>query len=121
MDEIEHARLCFALASGYRGAPLEPGPLQVDGVSGSNTTLVEFAEALVREGCIGETLAALDAAARLAGATDPSVREALEVILRDESAHAALAWRTLRWVLSRDEDGSVVEHLASVFAEERRR
>jgi len=116
LDEIEHARLCFALASGYAGKPLGPGPLDVHGPA--NKSMVDIAEALFREGCVGETLAAVDAAARLAVARDGAVREALTVILRDESAHAALAWRALRWILQSDVDGAVRTRLEAVFAEE---
>ena len=120
LDEIEHARLCFGLASGYHGQLLGPGPLPAGPVVGSGS-LVEVAEALVREGCIGETLAAIDAAARLAVSKDTSVRAALEIILKDESAHAALAWRSLKWILTLDTDGAVRERLTQVFFEERQR
>jgi hypothetical protein len=117
-DEMVHAKLCFSLASGYRGAPVGPGELGAAGLPPGAASLLAFAEALVREGCIGETLAAVDAAARLAGARDGAVRAALAVIVRDESAHARLAWRTLAWVLSRDADGAIRRHLDAVFAEE---
>ena len=46
-----------------------------------------------------ELRAALEAGARLAGATDGSVRDALAVIERDESAHAELAWAFVKWCL----------------------
>jgi len=77
-----------------------------------------FAEALLREGCIGETLAVLDAAARLALATDPAVCDALQTILDDEARHAALAWRAMAWLLETD-DGSVRAHLEAVLADAR--
>lgn len=118
LDEVVHARLCFSLASGYRDVPVGPGPLGALPAAASSREA--FAEALVREGCVAETLAAVDAAARLAGATDAAVRAALEVIVRDESAHAALAWRTLAWLLATD-DGGLRAHLAGVLAEERER
>lgn len=76
-----------------------------------------MARALVREGCIGETLAAVDASARFAGATDPAVRAALARIVRDESSHAALAWRALRWMV--EQDPPLAEVLDAVFLEER--
>jgi hypothetical protein len=117
VDEVRHARLCFALASRYGGAPVGPGPLpRVDAVHAS---LGDIAEALVREGCVGETLAAVDAAARLALATDPAVRAALEEIVRDESRHAALAWRTLAWIV--EQDGSLRERVEAALADERQR
>ncbi len=56
-------------------------------------------EALLREGCINETVSATLAERALAGATEPAVREALAVVVADETRHAAYAWRCARWVL----------------------
>lgn len=119
IDEVEHARLCFSLASAYAGAAEGPGRLGAGGLPPIAASLGDFAEALVREGCVAETLAAVDAAARLARASDPAVRAALEVIVRDESAHAALAWRTLAWVLGQAPE--LRARLADVLGEERAR
>lgn len=119
MDEVEHARLCFELAGRFGGAPVGPGPLDPGLVGGRSRQ--DVVVALVREGCVGETLAAVDAAARLAGATDPAVAAALRVIVRDESAHAALAWRALRWFLASDDSGALRERVSAVLAEERAR
>lgn len=49
---------------------------------------------------MGETLAALLAVERLAGATDPAVRSTLEAIARDEARHAALAYRFVAWAIA---------------------
>ncbi|MCA9491640.1 MAG: ferritin-like domain-containing protein [Myxococcales bacterium] len=119
LDEVEHARLCFSLASAYRGIPSSPGPLVLPEAAGS--TQADGAEALLREGWMGETLAAVDAATRLALARDPAVRAALEVVVRDESEHAALAWRTLRWLLQVDPSAELRARLADVMAEEAER
>jgi hypothetical protein len=101
-DEIEHARLCFGLASAYAGRALGPGALSVDGAleARSFETIVVTA---IHEACIGETLAALEAEAELARATDPEVRRVLERIARDEARHAELGYRFLRWALDRAE------------------
>ncbi len=107
LDEVEHARLCFALANTYLEEPVAPARMALDADLGLADNRQDFAEALVREGCIGETLAALDAAARLQRATDPAIRKVLQVIIDDESRHAALAWRTLNWLLESDLDGSL--------------
>ena len=116
LDEVEHARLCFSLASAYRGIPSSPGPLTLPEAAGSSQA--DAAEALLREGCVGETLAAVDAATRLAQARDPAVRAALEVVVRDESEHAALAWRTLRWMLAADPSEELRARLSRAVAEE---
>ena len=101
-DETEHAKLTFSLASAYAGAPSGPGPLAMDGALEPCTPERVFAT-LVREGCIGETLAAVEAAEALARATDPSVRAVLARIAEDEAQHALLAWQSACWLLaSRD-------------------
>jgi hypothetical protein len=97
-DEIEHARLCFGLATAYAGHPVGPGAL-APGDAGARGDLAAIAAAAVREGCVGETLAAFEAAAARADATDPAVRAALDVIARDEAEHAALAFRFVAWVM----------------------
>jgi hypothetical protein len=96
LDEIEHARLCFALASRFGGREVRPSRLPIDESSGS-VTLVELAVENVLGGCVGETVAALTASEQLSVATDPEVRAALETITRDESRHAELAWRIAAW------------------------
>lgn len=98
LDEVRHARACFARASELAGVELGPDALDLTGlVVGSSF------EALVRstfeEGCVGETLAALHAAEQRRVAGDQSVRATLDTIEREESDHAALAFRILRWVL----------------------
>ena len=101
-DEIEHARLCFGLASAYSGRRLGPGELCVDGAleARSFETIVKTA---IHEACVGETLAALEAEAELAAATDPEVRRVLERIACDEARHAELGYRFLRWAFDRAE------------------
>ena len=119
LDEVDHAQRCFALASRFAGRRFEPGPMDLASAAELSPDLLAFVDALVREGCVGETLASLDAAARLQAATDPEVREVLQVIVDDEGRHAALAWRTLSWLLSRDDSGELLAHAQSIFAEER--
>jgi len=98
-DETEHTRLAFALASTFEGRPLGPGPLSINGaLDGFNVD--EFVATLLREGCIGETMAAIEAHEALQGATDPAVRSVLSTLARDELRHAELAWRTLSWLLA---------------------
>ena len=100
-DEIEHARLAFALASAYADAPIGPGPLATGGALASHADAREIIEGLIVEACVGETLAALEAREAAAWAEDPAVALVLERIAADELRHAALGWRTLRWMLER--------------------
>jgi hypothetical protein len=99
LDEIEHARMCFALASAYAGARLSPAAFPFGGSAEVRSDLASIAAAVVREGCVGETLAAAQAAAQLERATDPAVRRVLAAIVEDESRHAELAWRTVAWAM----------------------
>jgi hypothetical protein len=99
LDEVRHARLCFSLASAYAGAELGPSPFPFGGSAEVRSDLAAIAAAVVREGCIGETLAAAQAAAQLERATDPAVRAVLAAIAEDESRHAELAWRTVAWAV----------------------
>jgi hypothetical protein len=115
-DEIEHARLCFALASAYARRPLGPGQLAIDDALAGADDLVAAAVAAVHEGCVDETLAALQAEAARAAATDPAVRRALDRIADDEARHAALAWRFVRWAI--DTGGEEVRTaVAAAFAD----
>jgi hypothetical protein len=100
IDEIEHARLCFALASRYGGAAIGPGPLNVAGALSESTDLAALAAETVREGCVGETLAALLANEQLEAATDPEARQVLTRIAADEARHAELSWKIVRWAIA---------------------
>lgn len=100
LDEVRHAKLCFALAERFGGAPVEPGPLAMGDVSAKRSLATIVRDAVV-EGCIGETLAAVVAAAQHAASTDAAAQAALSVIRDDESCHAELAFRFVRWAIER--------------------
>ena len=53
----------------------------------------------VEEGCVGETIAALEAQAAAELARDEVVRNVQLRIYEDESRHAELAWRFIRWAV----------------------
>jgi hypothetical protein len=98
-DEIRHAELCFALASAYAGEPLEADCFPIGDQLHVDRALPDIVMETVIEGCIGETLAAMQAAAQLELATDPAVVAALEATIEDESRHAELAWRVVAWAI----------------------
>jgi hypothetical protein len=100
LDEIHHARLCFALASVYEGSLVGPGPLAIPADVVGATDMLSIMGAVIEEGCVGETIASLEAAEALELATDPQVCEALKVIARDEANHAELAWKFVAWALA---------------------
>jgi hypothetical protein len=74
-------------------------PLDIPASLPLRNDLVEVAVSTFVEGCIGETLSAALAHEQAAGATDPEVRAALELIAADEARHAELAWRTVAWAI----------------------
>jgi hypothetical protein len=99
-DEIRHAERCFAVASAALGYPVGPGALK------SEAPVVPSSEreiliATVHEGCIAETIAAAQMRAAAQGAHSPELRAIMSQIADDEERHAALAWRFVRWMLTR--------------------
>lgn len=98
-DEARHTRDALALASRFAGRELELGALAVDGALGGSDDLEQAIHDAVLEGCIGETLAAHEAACLAARAEDPEVAEVLARIADDEARHAGLAWRFVAWAI----------------------
>jgi hypothetical protein len=97
-DETTHAKLAFSLAGAYLGRAVGPGVLPAANAL-EPTALCDVLRLAVREGCIGETVAALEAGHALSHCTVPEVRAVLVRIAHDENAHSDLAWRFVRWAL----------------------
>ncbi len=95
-DERRHAQLCFGLASAYGDRNVGPGPLDIAG-SMQDLEPNELIALVFREGCVGETVAAVEASHGAEHAMDPVVREALRRIAVDEQRHSELAWRFIAW------------------------
>lgn len=109
LDEIDHARRCFALASRFGGRDVGPGPLPVAGDRSRRPSLsiASVARAALAEGCVGETAAALLAEAMLTEARraerpDPEVEATLAIVAEDEARHASLAFAFIAWALDQD-------------------
>ena len=98
LDEVEHASLCFALASRFAGEELAPAAMPAATVAQTRNFQTIVRDALT-EGCLGETAAAYVATLRLGAACDPQARIALERIASDEARHAELAVRFVAWAL----------------------
>lgn len=114
-QEITHAVDCFALASVYGGKRMGPQALDLGTAAPVARSLAELAAWTVRDGAVGETIAAYLAAEALEQATDPEVRRSLQIVVRDETAHAELAWETLAWALRVGGD-EVRDAIRAVFA-----
>jgi hypothetical protein len=105
VEEVDHTRRAFAIASAYSGAPVEGGPVpgllgrRVGQASTPRAALTRLAVEALRDGCLHEGHMA--GAARLAAdlATDRGVRESLDVVARDEAGHAVLSHDLLAWCL----------------------
>jgi hypothetical protein len=112
-DEILHAKIAFGFATAYGNEPVGPDALSIEGALAAPSLGESLTNALL-EGCIGETVAAIEAREAAALAGDPVVKNALERIAIDEMRHAALAWRFVRFALDKDSALSIViEHTLS--------
>jgi hypothetical protein len=103
LDEIEHARLAYGLASAYAGRAIGPGQLDLHRIS-TAATWREVVAGLIQEACVGETLGVAEAMAAAESVRVPAVRSVLEGIVADELRHARLAWRSLAWLLREASD-----------------
>jgi hypothetical protein len=114
-DEVRHARATKRLAMRFGGAVSWPkiGNLPV-------RSLAVIAEENAREGCVRETFGALVATVQAARAFDPEVRREMEIIAREETEHAALAWDAAEWLdrlLDDDARARVIRARAGAIAE----
>ncbi|MES1173668.1 MAG: ferritin-like domain-containing protein [Myxococcales bacterium] len=98
-DETKHAKACFAVASEYAGAPVGPGRLAVES-SLDEMSLEQIVLNTIREGCVGETVAAIEAREAAEYAGDPALRALLLEISEDETRHAELAFCFVKWALT---------------------
>jgi hypothetical protein len=118
LDEIRHARLAFAISSRLSGKQLGPGPLAMPPGAFVDHDRASVTLAAVREGCVAETLAAIEAAEARDRAHPGAIRRALTIIARDEAAHAALSWTFARWALGGAPDAlraAVADALRTAF------
>ncbi len=99
MDEVRHAQIALAIASAYCETSFNLGQLDIRGAFDSQLTLVDIAVATVVEGCVGETLAAIEVAESAQCAMKGPVQDALFAIAEDETRHAELSWAFVRWAL----------------------
>lgn len=108
LDEIRHARRCFALARVYSGVGWTAGTIPELGhgsaqpsPKGTEDTWARLVRGSLLDGCLAEGMAALVAGEGAIRASDPVVRETLSVISDDEGRHAELAWDVIDFALAR--------------------
>jgi hypothetical protein len=109
LDEIEHARITFALATAYGGKPV--GPAALSALPGASRTLASIARSTFIDACVGESVASAALAESSRRASDPVLRDLLAKMAEDEERHAELAWRIVAWAL-RSGDFEVLRTLA---------
>ncbi|KAK1747371.1 hypothetical protein QTG54_001334 [Skeletonema marinoi] len=128
MDEIRHARTSFEVATKLVGKPVGPGPLPPS-THKFGDDLTSLALAVAREGCVDETLSAIVADlevedisrvleegiqgnlySNIERDTLAWIKNEMQTIAKEESSHAALAWRTLNWVCNIDSDACEAVH-----------
>jgi hypothetical protein len=97
-DEVRHARIAYGIASFFAGITMGPGPLPLDGAMPALDPAGVLCS-LIDEACVGETIGAAEARSDAEAATG-EISALLHGIADDESRHAALAWRTLKWILA---------------------
>ncbi|HUQ07774.1 MAG TPA: ferritin-like domain-containing protein, partial [Kofleriaceae bacterium] len=101
LDELRHARRCFAMANAYAGTSYTAGPI-VELATPDRTTPIDHVRLAVGslvDGCLAEGIASDVAALGAGRAEDPVVRDTLAMIAADEAQHAELAWSVLAWCL----------------------
>jgi hypothetical protein len=101
LDEIRHAQTCFAIARGITGKTHVAGDLDVSRAS-TDTTIEALARWTLRDGCLGETAAAMELDALARDTEDEDVAAAIAGMARDEHRHAELAWRILDFAIDED-------------------
>ncbi|MBL8923767.1 MAG: hypothetical protein JNJ54_33235 [Myxococcaceae bacterium] len=105
MEEIDHARRCFALAAGYGGRTftVEPMPdLLLGALELKDDPLVTLAVESVSDGCQLEDFNADVAGECATVCEEPATKRLLEQIAREERSHADFSWALVEWLVQRD-------------------
>jgi len=110
-DEIRHTEVSLALVEKLTSKKHVIAALPAATAPLARST-EDFFRDVLRGGAIGETLAAAKAHEQKDATGDDELRAFYEMIVVDESRHAALAFKTLRWLMAEQPE------LARVFAEE---
>jgi hypothetical protein len=107
LEEIEHTRLCFALAAGYAGRShsVQPMPELLAGLGEiDGDPLIVLATESLADGCQLEDFNADVAAECASVCREPATREVLHTIAIEERSHAEFSWAVLGWLLEQHGD-----------------
>lgn len=101
LDEVAHAETCFAIAGKITGKVHAPGDVDVARAS-TDASIEALVRCTLRDGCLGETAAAMELEALARETDDEDVAIAIAGMARDEHRHAELAWRILEFAIDTD-------------------
>jgi len=122
-DEVEHAREMYTLLSSLLGHPVGPGAFPSAELA-PRFDRREITLSVAREACLGETLGVAEVegarALSLQLRGPQEVCDHLAQVADDETRHAALAWRTLAWLL-KGASNELHDEVATVLSEETQR
>lgn len=102
LEEINHARICFALAEGYGGRPyfVQPIPKMLQGgLDLANDPIKVITTETIFDGCLMEGFFANVASMAATQCEEPAVLAALKQIAYEEKSHSAFSWALLEWLL----------------------
>jgi hypothetical protein len=108
LDEVKHARIAYALASGPGERDVGPAPLDIARATPRAPSLETLVRETVADGCIGEAAAALALRGEAEATADPALRALLLEMADDEERHAELAYAIVAWALSQDPSLSAI-------------
>lgn len=108
LQEVDHARLCFALAAGYGGRThsVQPMPELLDGIGVNLNVIHVLARESILDGCQLEDFNADVAHECALQCQEPATGQVLKQIAHEERSHAEFSWSLLAWLLA--------EHTAEV-------
>lgn len=102
-DELDHARLSTDAMRAYGGtAPPTLDPRALAHPERPEGLLASLVDSVLRNFCLGETLAVPLFQAMWRGVTDPVPRGVVQRVLKDEARHRQLGWDLLDELLARD-------------------
>lgn len=101
-DELRHAAFARSRATQLAARELDFGALDTRPGADAPHTLAAMVQACIDEGCVGETIAALELASVAARCPSPTLAAELQRIAEDEARHAGLAWRFVAWAIERE-------------------
>ena len=100
IDEINHSKISYELANSFMRQTIVPGKLEVRG-SLESGNINQIVRSTIHEGCIEETVSAVEAHHNARMAKTKDIKDYVFNIASDETNHAQLAWDTIRWIIER--------------------